>query len=1137
MSGDQENRKNSEPELNHEQLELIFNHVHNLYGLNLNYYKPATISRRIERRMKMQCCDSLDQYCKIVESDEFELNHLYDDMLIGVTCFFRDTDSFEWLRTNIIPEMIEILKEEGDLRLWTAGCATGEEAYSIMMMLAEEIDDEILFGKVKMFASDTYLPYINKASSGIYSEEEVKNIPENFLRKYFVSKEGGKFLINSSIRNRIIFSQHDITRDPPFTRLHFVSCRNLLIYFNNEARIRALSTFHFTLLPGGTLFLGSSESVSPLELEFSSINRKYNFYRKTGAGVAGNGMRFPIKNRGLSDQGTKIFNRPVPCNNDPRLMRAYDILLERHMPAGFLINNLKEIVHSFGDTSGFIKPKAGRLSLNLMVLVDYNIGIALNDLFLKIEKSDIPLKYSTLTTDSKQVAVTLEKVFDPGCESAYHLVTLEELSFSEKPDIKTEKFNIEGSVKRRIADLEQELFYTKQYLQSTIEELESSNEELLASSEEIQSTNEELQSTNEELCTVNKELEEKIDLLTRANADLDNFMRSTMIATVFVDRNNNIRKFTPSATNIFDLIPQDVGRSIKHINSRLVGLEIDNEIKIAIESGTISEKEICDEKGACYLLKIHPYIDESEKVDGAVISVVNIDVLRKTENLFRKSEEKFTHVFKKMASGAAFFEPLYNESGEIVDCIYMDLNVSYEKIFDIKKEKVIGRSITEIFKDIDPKWLDVYKNVFKTGKAIFAERYHSPTGKYLYSTCFKPEKEENYICVTHIDVSEQKKSQNELNHAEKMNAIGQLAGGVAHDFNNQLTGIMGYASLILQNPESERIHEFAGQILKAAERSGDLTQKLLAFSRKAKLVNVPVDVNKEVVDIIQLLKHSIDKKIVISAKTCDQPCVVSGDSGQIQNAILNLCLNARDAMAKGGNLEISTSMVDLNVSPLINKFKIEPGHYVKITVKDTGKGMTEEIMNKIFEPFFTTRAEEGGVGMGLAAVLGTVQSHFGAIEVKSTVNKGSEFSIYLPSGGDCCKKMKEKTSVSTISIENSTIMVVDDESIVRSIIIEMLELHKSNVIPVTCAKDAIRVYKKEHSKIDLVFLDMVMPDLNGLETFRELKKINKNVKVIILSGYSMNDEINQAISEGAVAFVQKPVSMKVLVTALKDALL
>ncbi|HNW82294.1 MAG TPA: CheR family methyltransferase [bacterium] len=1117
-------------------LSEIFKLVSDLYGLNLCYYKPGTISRRIERRMKLQGCVAIEDYCQLLKNDAFELDHLYDDMLIGVTCFFRDGESFEWLRENIISELIEIIKEEGELRIWVAGCATGEEAYSLMILLCESIQDDKMIEKIRLFASDAYAPYVQKASSGTYTPDEIKQIPEDIIKKYFVKKDSGSFVISSLIRSRIVFSQHDITRDAPFSRLHFISCRNLLIYFNNEARIKALSTFHFTLVPGGIFFLGNSESVSPLETEFSTISRKHNLFRKTGAQTTGKHMRFSLKNRGLSDNGVRI-DRTQPFCNDPRLMRAYDILLDRYMPVGFLLNNSKEIVHSFGNISDFIKPRPGRTSLNFLSLIDYNIGVVLNDMFGKLNDASAPVSYHTMTTEGKSVSVFIERICDPGFDSPYTLVLINEVDLQRKQTTVSEFFDVEGSVKRRVADLEQELFYTKEFLQSTIEELESSNEELLASSEEIQSTNEELQSTNEELCTVNKELEEKIDLLQTANSDLDNFIESTRIGTIFLDKALKIRLFTPSVSEIFDLIQKDIGRPIVHINSRLKNFPLESEIKNVIQTGKLFERDVTIENGKDFLLRIHPYVNENNLVDGAVIVFVNIDVLRKTETMFKRSEEKFRHVFEKMASGAAFFEPLYNQSGEIIDAVYVDVNKSYEKIFNMNKADLTGKALCDVFKDINSDWFEAYRNVFLTGKSVFVERYHAPTGKCLFSTCFKPEKDETYICVTHIDITDQKKAQKEMLHAEKMNAIGQLAGGVAHDFNNQLTGIMGYASLIVQNPENERVTEFAGQILKGAERSADLTQKLLAFSKKAKLVSLPVDINKELIEVVQLLKHSIDKKIVISTKICDQQCTVTGDSGQLQNAFLNLCLNARDAMPKGGMLEISTSIVTLDkYCPIVSVHNINPDLYVKISVRDTGRGIPKEIQQKIFEPFYTTRADEGGVGMGLAAVLGTVQSHNGAIELVSEVNRGSEFSIYLPSLGDGCKNLKDKTSISTFSLENSTIMVVDDEDIVRSIIVEILELHKSKVIPVSCGRDAIEVYKKDFKNIDLVFLDMVMPDYNGLETFRELKKINKNIKVIVLSGYSMNDEINTTINEGALGFVQKPVSLKVLIAALKEAM-
>jgi two-component system, chemotaxis family, CheB/CheR fusion protein len=1114
----------------------IYTSILNLYGLNLYYYKPATVTRRIERRMNICDCSSLDDYSEIIKKDPAELHLLYNDMLIGVTQFFRDIETFEWLKTYIMPNFPEIIDAEGELRIWVAGCATGQEAYSLMMMIADCLNDDSRLSRVKLFASDTYAPCIQKASTGTYCAEEVKKIPSKYLEKYFIKKNDDLYQIDSSIRNKVIFSHHDITRDAPFTKLHFISCRNLLIYFNHEARVRALSTFHFSLKPGGLLFLGKSESVTPMDNEFKTVNRKFNLYKRSDGSAASSGLRFPVKGRNFFENSVKLMSRNSTLLNDPRLLRTYDVLLEKYMPTGFLINDAKEVLHSFGKTTPYLQPKSGRMTLNILSMVDYNISIALTDLFIKYEADPVPVRCSIYTTNGTEVIVCLEALNDKGIDNPFFLVTIEETEKKSENSEKPLSINIDSSTKKRITDLEQELFYTREYLQSTIEELESSNEELIASSEEIQSTNEELHSSNEELCVANRELQEKIDEIKRINSDLDNFIASTKIGTIFLDKEMNIRLFTPAAGQIFDLIQNDIGRPIKHINSRLSGIDISSEIESVFLSGKLFENEIQTENGDFYLLRIHPYTDDAGEIDGSVVVFVNIDVLRKAETALRRSEEKFRHVFENMASGAVFFEPCFNSKGEIVDFVYVDVNESYEKIFGLNKADLIGKKLMNTFKELEPQWGNLYIEVAKDGVSRMCDRFHSPTGKYLFSTCFKPEKDQTYICVTHIDLTEQKKAQSELQHAEKMNAVGQLAGGVAHDFNNQLTGIMGYSSLIVQNPQDERVVDYASKILRAAERSGDLTQKLLAFSKKAPVLNKLLDINDEIVEVVQLLKHSIDKRIKINLDLEDAPCVVSGDSGQLQNAILNLCLNARDAMSGGGNLIVKTTFINLDKkSPLLNNAGLSGGLYVKVTIKDTGKGIPANLLKHIFEPFFTTRGEEGGVGMGLAAVLGTVQSHKGTIDVKTEVGKGTEFIVYLPC--ECSGEIvNDLSAVSFSTLESKNILLVDDENIVRSILSEMLELHSCSVIPCSCGKDAVDVYEKKYKNIDLVILDMIMPDLNGLETFRELKKINPDIKAIILSGYSMNDDISQTLKEGALAFIQKPVSIKLLVSALKKAI-
>ncbi len=373
-----------------------------------------------------------------------------------------------------------------------------------------------------------------------------------------------------------------------------------------------------------------------------------------------------------------------------------------------------------------------------------------------------------------------------------------------------------------------------------------------------------------------------------------------------------------------------------------------------------------------------------------------------------------------------------------------------------------------------------------------------------------------------------RKSEEKLRQAEKMQAIGQLAGGIAHDFNNQLTGIVGYADLLLEElRDTKELSHYVANILKASKNATDLTEKLLAFARKGKYLSVPVDMNRTIEEVISLLLHSIDKKIVIKQQLNAKPPTTLGDPSQLQNSILNLALNARDAMPEGGKLTFGTSIVNLD-----NKYcrkvpyEIIPGKYVHISVTDSGIGMDEEIKKHMFEPFFTTKQNGKGTGMGLAAAYGTIKNHKGSIDTSSKIGFGTTFNVYLP-----LHTKQEKEVIYNIErIEKAIrgtahILLVDDEDIVCDLGLKVLEKLGYKVTICSTGAEALMQYRNSWSNIDLVILDMVMPEMNGRETFQAMKSINPNVKALLSSGYSINGEAVKIIDEGIMGFIQKPYRM------------
>jgi PAS domain S-box-containing protein len=519
----------------------------------------------------------------------------------------------------------------------------------------------------------------------------------------------------------------------------------------------------------------------------------------------------------------------------------------------------------------------------------------------------------------------------------------------------------------------------------------------------------------------------------------------------------------------------------------------------------------------------------------------DISSRRRAEAALRSSEEKFRLTFENARDAIFWTDPQ--------TYIITQANKASEALLDCPKEEIIGQYLESFY---PPEKKDLYAEEFRTNireKRNFEidTELQSKTGnlKNIRKTITAIVEGEQQL-IQHVchDITDQKRAEREkihledqLRHAQKMEAVGRLAGGIAHDFNNVLGAISGYADMIRQKfgADNPKLDKYASTIFSAASRAADLTAKLLAFARKGKIELVVVNIHETTMEALTLLERTIPKNITLVSKLLADPPTVMGDRMQIQNIIINLALNARDAMPDGGALTFSTELVHLTEADCHRyPFHITPGEYCLLKVTDTGMGMDDETKSRIFEPFFTTKERGKGTGLGLASVYGTVKSHNGFIDVASQKGKGTSFLIYLPSVAKA--ERKAESFDESIPTGTGNILIVDDEEHIRDITSEMLtDLGYTTNLSVN-GEEAVGFYKERHAKIDLVILDIIMPKMNGFVCFQELQKINPNVKIVIASGYAIDSQARKMMEMGALEFVQKPFDMKALSQAVKKAL-
>lgn len=622
----------------------IFLTLSDAYDLEFSNYKPTTVHRRIERRLLLAGVPSLREYTDVLRSDAQELDFLYRDLLIGVTRFFRDADAFQTLRENALKPMVQEAEDGDVLRVWVSGCATGEEAYSIGILFDElifEFQKEI---DVKIFATDINSESLEFASRAQYPAERLVGVSKERLERYFRWADP-YYEVIPSVRQMVVFAPHNLLRDPPFTRIDLITCRNFLIYIRPSSQRKILSLFHFGLRTGGLLFLGSSEVCDAVDDGFEVVDSQWKIFRKSREGRLPDDMRSQLSG---TLRKTEV-NHGARAQNQV-LLSTYDALLETVMPAALLVSAEGSLLHTFGDAGKLLRPEAGRMTVDVLERIRPEFQFPISAGMRKAETASGPVLYSGIPDAEKPGTlwdVTVTAISDTRLKRRSFLIQCkEQTSSAALPDrVDVDKISVE-----QIEALELELRHSKESLQSTIEELESSNEELqatneelIASNEELQSTNEELHSVNEELYTVNAEHQNKISQLSELTRDMDNLLETTEVHTIFLDSNLAIRKFTPRVAEKFNFLPQDVGRHIYDFTHSISCQDLPDKIREVIATGDSHQEEVQDMNQSWFLLRILPYRaqssgdTESGALEGALLTLVDITKLREASDALTES--------------------------------------------------------------------------------------------------------------------------------------------------------------------------------------------------------------------------------------------------------------------------------------------------------------------------------------------------------------------------------------------------------------------------------------------------------------------------------------------------------------------
>jgi two-component system CheB/CheR fusion protein len=615
-----------------ELLNKVFSILKKATGVNYTYYKPTTITRRIERRMVVKHAESLYDYVDLLRTDSEEAEFLAKDVLIGVTSFFRDPECFEALKEHVVRPLLDNSAADHVIRVWVAGCATGEEAYSIAILFFEAMEEMECTRKIKIFATDLDKDAIAIASAGGYGENIIDDVSAQRLGRFFV-KKGSTYTVSRELRKMVVFAPQNVFQDPPFARLDLISCRNMMIYFQPVLQKDMFAIFHVALNDGGFLFLGKSEGVGGCGDIFNPLCPNERIFMHDAAGHVPKDVKVRYSIPSLDERELPQAKRPLSDVDDDEEELRIEIL-EEYMPPCLLVDEQNRIVHVFGDCNNFLRFARGKVDGELFGSLTEDLRIAVSTALKTVRDSGERTEYENVPVHGEHENAMVSLVVAPlekrdGEDSEYTAIVL--MRQGDSPALADAKpYDANAAAAKRISDLEKDLAKSQSDLKRSVseqetvnEELQATNEELLTANEELQSSNEELQSVNEELYTVNSEYQEKLTEITELNDDVSNFLSSTLVGIVFLDSQLQIRRFTEYAAKEFNIMEQDIGRPLRFMSYNIINADLQAICDRVATKLSPVEMDVVSASGKSYFMRVAPYLTDDQRISGLVITFVD----------------------------------------------------------------------------------------------------------------------------------------------------------------------------------------------------------------------------------------------------------------------------------------------------------------------------------------------------------------------------------------------------------------------------------------------------------------------------------------------------------------------------------